>query len=310
MPITFTGRSITTGNLSPMIPIVTNNPAFKVAIVPVDGRNEEKAGLQKPDDKEQAAIKIGNYITGEVVSDTKKKGKKAAGKVIQVLKNNQDIYGYKILDTEGNEVVIDPTTVVNQDPNGHQANANESYVLSYENWLFENVKLPANQWVDANMSSLDKEELDLIWKMYTDTYSREGMDFSADDEGELKSKYKATFLKDVDADNLADAFIIYKETKYGKKIALLGTNDKKDAKRELLKKVTELLNKRGWFIEASLKMEQILSSSNVPVIYDEKMINDIVGADKKPELEDKGYYTRLLSKASKRIRKRMYGVPL
>jgi hypothetical protein len=39
------------------------------------------------------------------------------------------------------------------------------------------------------------------------------------------------------------------------------------------------------------------------------MINDIVGADKKPELEDKGYYTRLLSKANKRIRKRMYGVP-
>jgi|GEM_PF-1676913 hypothetical protein len=309
MPITFAGRSISTGNLSPMIPIVTNNPAFKVAILPVDGRYEEKAGLQKSDNKEQAAVKIGDHIAGEVVSDTKKKGKKVAGKVLQVLKNNQDIYAYRILDTEGDEVEVDPTTVIIQDPNSHQGDANESYVLTYENWLVENVKLPANQWIDISMSSLNKEELDLIWKMYTDTYSKEGMDFSADDEGELKSKYKATFLKDIDADNLADAFIIYKETKCGNKIALLGTNDKKDAKRDVIKKVIELLNKRGWFIEASLKMEQILSSSNVPVIYDEKMINDIVGADKKPELEDKGYYTRLLSKASKRIRKRMYGVP-
>jgi hypothetical protein len=137
MPITFAGRSISTGNLSPMIPIVTNNPAFQVKILPVDGRNEEKAGLQKPDDKEQAAVKIGDYIAGEVVSDTKKKGKKVAGKVTQVLKNNQDIYGYKILDTEGKEVVIDPTTVVIQDPNGHQGDANESYVLTYENWLAE-----------------------------------------------------------------------------------------------------------------------------------------------------------------------------
>ena len=136
MPITLTGRSINTGNLSPMVPIVANNPAFKVAIVPVDGRYEEKAGLQKSDRTEQEAVKIGDYISGEVVSDTKKKGKKVAGKVLQVLKNNQDIYGYKILDSEGDEVVVDPTTAVKQDHNG-QAGANESFVLTYENWLAE-----------------------------------------------------------------------------------------------------------------------------------------------------------------------------
>lgn len=311
MPITLTGRSINTGNLSPMIPIVANNPAFKVAIVPVDGRFEQPNGATD-DSEQQRSIKIGDYISGEIASNTRKRGKLTAGKVVQVLKNNQDIEGYKIIDDEGKEVIIDPTSAEKADHNG-QADANEGFVLSYENWLSENrvneVNLPANQWVDAEMNKLDKSELDLIWQMYTDTYSREGLDFSADDEGELKSKYKASFLKDVDADHLADAFIIYKETKYGNKIALLGTNDKKDAKRELIKKVLELLNKRGWFIEASVKMEQLLSTSNVPVINDEKMINDIVGADKKPELEKDGYYTRLLSKASKRIRKRMYGIP-
>jgi hypothetical protein len=185
-------------------------------------------------------------------------------------------------------------------------------LISYEKFLNEKVidemSIPSGKWVDWDLARLDKEGEDLIWKMYTDTYGKQGMDFSADDSHELKTKYKATYLKDVDNDHLPDAFIIYKETAYGNKIALLGTNDKKEAKKDLLKKVIELLNTRGWFIEASLKMEEILSASNVPVIEDKQMIMDVVGRDKKPEFEDHGYYTRLLSKANKRIRKRIYGI--
>jgi hypothetical protein len=179
---------------------------------------------------------------------------------------------------------------------------------TYSQYLNE-MEIPSGKWIDFDMTRIDQEGMDLIWKMYTDTYGKAGMDFSADDSAELKTKYKATFLKDVDRDNIADAFIIYKETAYGKKIALLGTNDLKEAKKQLLQKVIELLNTRGWFIEASLKMEEILSSSKVPVIKDQKMIEDIVGKDKKPEMGNHGYYTRLLSKASKRIEKRMYGIP-
>lgn len=189
------------------------------------------------------------------------------------------------------------------------AKTNESAIVkTYESWLSE-MDIPSNKWVDTNLKTLSSEDVAIIWKMYTDTYAKEGMDFSADDQTELQSKYKATFLRDVDSDHVADAFIVYKETPYGNKIALLGTNDKKEAKREVVKKVIELLNTRGWFIEASLKMEEILAKSSVPVINNEKMVNDIVGADKKPEMETDGYYTRLLSKASKRIRKRLYGIP-
>ena len=112
----------------------------------------------------------------------------------------------------------------------------------------------------------------------------------------------------MDRDSEPDAFIIYKQTKWGKKIALLGTNNKPQAKSDLVKKLFELVRTRGWFIEASMKMEEILSSNRAPVIKDEKMIRDVVGDDKKPEFEEDGYYTRFLSKAGKRIRKRMYGV--
>jgi hypothetical protein len=182
-------------------------------------------------------------------------------------------------------------------------------VESFEIWNEINeINIPSGKWIDVDLRKLDDEGMKMIWSMYTDTYSKQGMDFSADDYREMQSKYKATFLKDVDRDTIPDAFIIYKETDYGNKIALLGTNDKKEAKREIIQQLISLLRKRGWFIEASLRMEEILSASNVPVVTDEKAIRDIVGDDKKPEMESDGYYTRFLSKASKRIRKRIYGI--
>jgi hypothetical protein len=139
MPITLTGRSINTGNLSPMIPIVANNPAFQVKIMPVDGRLEEKP-RQKQDTAEQEKIKVGDYIVGEELSETRKKGKKVSGQVIQVQMGGEDVTGYKILDGSGDEVIVDPTTAVKADHNG-QVGANESFVLTYENWLLENAKL-------------------------------------------------------------------------------------------------------------------------------------------------------------------------
>ena len=156
---------------------------------------------------------------------------------------------------------------------------------------------------------MDVDGKDMIWKMYKDTYEAEGLDLSANSAQELASKYKAIQLIDVDNDKEPDAFIIYKPTKYGKKIALLGTNGKKDAKRALIKKTIKLVNTLGWFIEASKKMETLMNQANAPVVTDPRMITTIVGAHKKPEILDNGYFTRLLTKVNKRIKKRFYGRP-
>jgi hypothetical protein len=177
----------------------------------------------------------------------------------------------------------------------------------FAQFVKEDMTIPSGKWIDMDLKTQDEDMMQLIWGMYTDTYSKQGMDFSADDYAELKTKYQATFLKDVDNDKIPDAFIIYKKTKWGNKIALLGTNDKKSAKKDLLEKVISLLRTPGWLLEASLKMEEILSTSNVPWIDDEKIITDLVGKDKKPEMIKNGYYTRLLSKTPKRITKRLYG---
>lgn len=172
----------------------------------------------------------------------------------------------------------------------------------------DEMSIPSNEWIDWDLTKVDTEGLDIIWKMYTDTYSKEGLDFSANDAQELQKKYKAVYLKDVDYDHIPDAFIIYKETPYGNKIALSGTDNKKEAKRECVKKIISLLHTKGWFVEASAKIEEILSKTDVPVITDEEMIRDVVGKHKEPIFGKDGYYTRLLTKASKRITKRMYGI--
>lgn len=164
-------------------------------------------------------------------------------------------------------------------------------------------------WQDRSLQDITDEELKAIWNMYTNTYGKQGMDFSADNRHELKTKYHATLLNDVDNDGTPDAFIIYRATKWGNKIALLGTNDKKEAKREFVKKLIELVNTTGWFIEASKKLEDILKQTNAPIINDWTIIQDVIGQKKEPIPTGDGYYTRKLSKADKRITKRMYGIP-
>ena len=181
-------------------------------------------------------------------------------------------------------------------------------MISLSNILNE-LEIPSDRWVDLDLSKIDDEGMKGIWQMYITTYLNAGMDLSASSWREMQSKYKATALKDVDSDHIPDAFIVYKQTRFGNKIALLGTNNKKSAKSDVVKKVIQLCKTSGWFLEASLKMEDIMKSSGAPVVKDEDKIQAIVGPDKQVQFVGDGYYTRSLSKVDKRITKRLYGRP-
>jgi hypothetical protein len=177
------------------------------------------------------------------------------------------------------------------------------------NDILKEFEIPSGEWINYDLQKVDKDGMDIIWDMYKSSYLKQGMDLSANSAGEMQSKYKAVRLKDIDNDNVPDEFIIYKVTKFGNKIALLATNGKPEAKRDLVKQTIKLTKTAGWFIEASLKMEEILSSAGAPFVTDESKIIDIIGKDKEPQFIGNGYYTRSLSKVSKRITKRIYGKP-
>lgn len=179
--------------------------------------------------------------------------------------------------------------------------------------LLAELALPGMQWVDADLGSLSSEELQRVWDMYTNTYLSMGMDLSASSAGGL-SKYKAVFLIDVDTppDGIPDAFIIYKSTSFGNKIALLGTCQeeqclgKRAAKSAVVSKMFELLNGGGFFIEAGEKIEEILRSSGVSPVCDEEKIKEFLGPKFIKFLDD-CYYERKLAMASAIVTKRIYG---
>ena len=157
------------------------------------------------------------------------------------------------------------------------------------------------------MSDVDDIVGNYIWNMYSSVYIKQKMDLSANDWNEMKIKYKATFLIDVDNDKIPDAFIIYKTTNFGNKIALMATNGKKGSRKEIVGKVIDLLNNKGWYLEASKRMEDILSKTDVNVVKNE---NDIIKIIPKASPIGNGYYNRVLSKVDKTIIKRIYGNPI
>lgn len=178
---------------------------------------------------------------------------------------------------------------------------------SLNEYIIEQISLPNKKWVDIDLVKLDAETMNLLWDMYTNTYLSQGIDLSAHGPKELQGSYKATWFIDVDKDSTPDAFIIYKETKHGSKIALLGTDGQRESKRMVIKKLFELLKGKGWYLEASLKIEEILSTTDINVVDDEQFVAQIL--KKEIRWEGNGYYQRKLKKVNKWITKRIYGNP-
>lgn len=147
MPLDPGSRNIAAGGASPYIPLITNNPAFQVQIIPLDGGLEQKPN-QKDDKQNQDAVKIGDVIRGEEVSRTKTRGKNTLGRVLQVELKGGEIVSYKIITQRGKEVLIDPTTATKIDLNGEDPSPVsapqtqlEGYeptakVMLYEQWKY------------------------------------------------------------------------------------------------------------------------------------------------------------------------------
>lgn len=182
-------------------------------------------------------------------------------------------------------------------------------IKDWKNFISESIELKSKQWIDVDLSEVDDMMGDYIWKLYSDVYLKQEMDLSAKDWNELKSKYNSTWLIDVNNDKIPDAFIIYKKTEFGSKLALMAANEIREAKRESVRKVLELLSSRGWYCEASKRLEEIFSSSNLNFLKDKVKIKMII--PNAFDIDRLGYYRRPLSKVSdKIITKRIYGNPI
>jgi hypothetical protein len=128
-------------------PIVTNNNAFSVKIVPLDGKMEEVPN--KDIEKNKETLKVGDMISGEEV----KTEKKTIGKIVAIQTDDNHVVGYKVLDKDGEEVIIDPSTAVKHEINdgSEVGSKNSTYTSESSNPVLKSSSLVKsfNEWTNS-----------------------------------------------------------------------------------------------------------------------------------------------------------------
>ena len=139
-------RSIGSGFASPAYPIIANNPAFKVEIIPLSNRFEQENNA-KPNDKEMGQIKVGERIRGEILGGTKEKTKQVEGRVVAIDQEDQEALSFRIITDDGEEVSVDPTTAAKIDgqpedfaKEDQPGDTYENKIMNYQQWLAESSK--------------------------------------------------------------------------------------------------------------------------------------------------------------------------
>lgn len=166
--------------------------------------------------------------------------------------------------------------------------------------------LPQKKWVEVEWREIADQMKEVVWDVYSLSYADIGR--HVPDISTFGQKYKLLFLVDVDEDIHPDAFIAMKDTSFGRKLALLGTDGTKLAKRAVIKKMVELSKTSGYYIEASHKIADILHSSGAPVVMDEDKVRTLLKGKDLTWLGG-GKYTRTLGTSSINATKSMFGKP-
>ena len=171
--------------------------------------------------------------------------------------------------------------------------------------LNEDFNAPKKKWVIKKLSELDQDVLNEIWDMYEHTYKSIGLIVKS--LSELTGKYKVSLLIDVDKDPMPDAFTIYKETRFGNKMVLAGTDGSREGKSALVKHKLSSLKKSGWFVEASHRLAEIFVDNNINIVDTQEKVEKVLGKKIK-WLDDNGKYERTVG-GSLKVVKQLFGKP-
>ena len=164
--------------------------------------------------------------------------------------------------------------------------------MKFKEYINENLDIQKNKWTIISLTDLDQETRHKLWDMYVDTYQSIGLHIENIDK--LTSKYKISWLIDTDTDSEPDAFVIYKETKHGKKLALAGSDGQRHNKKVLIVKIIELMKKNGWYAEASHKVADLLMKNNINIVTDIEVIKKVLNKTDIIPTDEVGVYKRKL----------------
>lgn len=181
------------------------------------------------------------------------------------------------------------------------------YLKLFED-TFNDIYKKKNKWVEL----IDRNKIDELksnlFILVNNAYGKIG--------GNNIIKYPEDIFKrsyweaiDIDKDPDADSLLFGRRTKYGIKITGIGHDGNRKSKKVLINKLHNQLKRKGYYMEASGKLEQKLHDINTKYIEDYDIIKTVLNTEIQ-ELEN-GYYKKYLK--DKKIytsdENRLYGTP-
>jgi len=155
-------------------------------------------------------------------------------------------------------------------------------------------ELPKDKWVDLTSdqkSEYAKDIFDLINTAYAPIGGNLNYKSAADVLGaEADADYEVI---NIDDDPEPDALSAYKKQPAGNKLAAIGHDGSPEAKSKVINHYADLLKKKGYYLEVSGRLKDILLAKGAPVVTDPELIKKVLKG-KTIELNDDGTYQRFL----------------
>ena len=166
--------------------------------------------------------------------------------------------------------------------------------------------LPKKKWVKLSGAELDSYK-EAILKLIQNAYAPIGGHPNYNHSSDISTKdAQAWELIDIDSDPDPDAVSVTKKKRAGTKFVGTGHDGTKDAKRAVIKHKVNLLKKKGYFIEVSGRMMDIMIGSGIAPVKDLETVKAVLKGKDIKWLEG-GKYQRKI--AGKVYTKMMFGYP-
>lgn len=170
--------------------------------------------------------------------------------------------------------------------------------------FFEDIKYKHSDWIESEVKHLSEEQLQGLYDVYQSAYAKLGM--ALRNPQDLAYRYPNSWTIDTDGDNQPDAFILYRWTRWGKKIVLMGSNGEAKAKKEVMAQSLILLKTKQYFTEVSDDLKGILDGFRIPRVKDEATVQEVTQNYGPISWIGNGEYTRHIQGIGK-THKTMFG---
>ena len=167
-------------------------------------------------------------------------------------------------------------------------------------------ELPKKKWVKLSGAELDSYK-EAILKLIQNAYAPIGGHPNYNHASYISTKdAQALELIDIDSDPDPDAVSVTKKKRAGTKFVGTGHDGTKDAKRAVIKHKVNLLKKKGYFIEVSGRMMDIMIGSGIAPVKDLETVKAVLKGKDIKWLEGGKYQRKIGGKV---YTKMMFGNP-